>query len=187
MKFKESVLAHQLLDGLQGIEIGGSAHNPFGLNTVNVDRYPGTADTVFKRAEFDLCGEMLPVDVVAFGDNLPFEDKSYDFIVSSHVIEHFYDPIATLAEWARVARKYIYIICPHKERTTDQHKPITTTCELEARHQNPKAEYQDKHWNIWDTQSFVDFVTHLGYRVHTVQDIDDKVGNGFTVVIELTN
>lgn len=184
MKFKESQLAHQLLDGLTGIEIGGSAHNSFGLNTINVDRYPDM-DTVFKRAEIELCGEAMPVDVVAFGDALPFSDKSFDFVISSHVIEHFYDPIKTLAEWARVARKYIYIICPHKERTIDQPKPITTIAELQVRHQNPKGDYQDTHWNIWDTQTFVDFVTQLGYRVHTVQDIDDKVGNGFTVVIEL--
>lgn len=37
MKFQESALAHKLLDGLNGIEIGGSAHNSFGLNTRNVD------------------------------------------------------------------------------------------------------------------------------------------------------
>lgn len=184
MKFKESELAHQLLDGLTGIEIGASAHNPFGLNTLNVDRY-GSMDTIFKRAEIELAGEAVPVDVVAFGDALPFEDKSFDFVISSHVIEHFYDPIKTLSEWSRVARKYIFIICPHKERTNDREKPLTTIDELITRHQNQKSDYQDTHWNIWNTQTFVDFVTHLGYRVHTVQDIDDKVGNGFTVVIEV--
>ena len=31
IKFAESKLAHQFLDGLTGLEIGGSAHNPFGL------------------------------------------------------------------------------------------------------------------------------------------------------------
>ena len=35
MKFKESALAHKYLDGLKGLEIGASAHNPFGLDTVN--------------------------------------------------------------------------------------------------------------------------------------------------------
>jgi hypothetical protein len=88
MKFKESNLAHQLLDGLKGIEIGGSAHNPFGLDTINVDRY-SSMDTVFKLAEIELNGEALPVDIVAPGDRLPCADKSYDFIISSHVIEHF--------------------------------------------------------------------------------------------------
>ena len=36
MKFKEHILAHKFLDGLQGLEIGAAAHNPFGLKTRNV-------------------------------------------------------------------------------------------------------------------------------------------------------
>lgn len=81
MKFKESVLAHSLLDGLKGVEIGASAHNPFGLDTVNVDRYPGD-DTVFKKEEIKLCGHAAAVDVVAPGDKLPFPDKSLFVSVS---------------------------------------------------------------------------------------------------------
>ena len=34
--FREHALAHQLLDGLTGLEIGAAAHNPFGLRTRNV-------------------------------------------------------------------------------------------------------------------------------------------------------
>src|SRR5665213_800939 len=49
MKFKESAMAHKLLDGLEGLEIGGSAHNAFGLKTRNVD-YCGDM-TVFKEEE----------------------------------------------------------------------------------------------------------------------------------------
>ena len=41
-RFQESQLAHQLLDGLTGLEIGGAAHNAFGLDTMNVDRVPHT-------------------------------------------------------------------------------------------------------------------------------------------------
>lgn len=41
MKFPESALAHKYLDGLKGIEIGGAAHNSFGLDTINVDRLGG--------------------------------------------------------------------------------------------------------------------------------------------------
>jgi hypothetical protein len=36
-KGNESQLAHHLLDGLNGIEIGASVLNPFGLDTLNVD------------------------------------------------------------------------------------------------------------------------------------------------------
>ena len=32
--FKESAIAHQFLDGLNGIEIGGNTQNSFGLETL---------------------------------------------------------------------------------------------------------------------------------------------------------
>ena len=34
--FPESRLAHLILDGLEGLEIGPAAHNPFGIKTRNV-------------------------------------------------------------------------------------------------------------------------------------------------------
>ncbi len=46
MKFRESQLAHKYLDGLKGLEIGGSEHNSFGLDTLNVD-YTDDMTTVF--------------------------------------------------------------------------------------------------------------------------------------------
>src|SRR5450755_403731 len=114
MKFKESALAHELLDGLEGIEIGGSAHNAFGLQTRNVD-YSGALDTPFKQQEIKLCGECMPVDVVSLGDRLPLGDSTVDFVISSHVIEHFPDPIKTLKEWHRVVKAggSLYVIAPH--------------------------------------------------------------------------
>lgn len=131
MKFRESKLAHKYLDGLVGLEIGGSAHNPFGLNTKNVD-YTADLDTVFKQEEIKLCGEALKVDIVAPGDQLPVPDNSQDFVISSHVIEHFFDPIKALKEWLRVVKPggYIFVIGPHKERTFDKERSRTSLREL---------------------------------------------------------
>jgi len=131
VKFRESKLAHKYLDGLVGLEIGGSAHNPFGLNTKNVD-YTADLDTVFKQEEIKLCGEALKVDIVAPGDQLPVPDNSQDFVISSHVIEHFFDPIKALKEWLRVVKPggYIFVIGPHKERTFDKERSRTSLREL---------------------------------------------------------
>jgi SAM-dependent methyltransferase len=184
--FRDSALAHQLLDGLKGVEIGGSSHNCFGLDTINVDIYPGM-DTVYKKAEIDLCGEAMPVDVVAPGDALPFPDKSFDFVISSHVIEHFFDPIKALKEWARVARKYIYIIVPQPDaEPSDRGKLITPLDTLLARHSGEIPEKKtDEHHTRWTCETFIQMCAALGFHVSHWQNPDDKVGNGFTVVIDL--
>ena len=186
-KFPESALAHAYLDGLDGIEIGGSAHNAFGLKTRNVD-YTTDMNTSFKRAEIEMCGEAMPVDIVAPGDDLPFEDESVDFVLSSHVIEHFFDPIRALEEWLRVARKWVFIICPQRDALpSDVDQPLTPLDELLARHSGeiaPQVHDTDEHLTRWTSAGFVAMCEARGWVVDFVQDPDDKVGNGFTVVID---
>lgn len=186
--FPESRLAHKYLDGLVGLEIGGSIHNPFGLNTKNVD-YTDSSDTVFKREEMDKRGSFLSVDIVAPGDNIPVLGESQDFIISSHVLEHFPDPIKTLKEWYRIVKQggYIFMIVPHKERMFDRNRPRTTFEELKERHETgiypvPKS----NHYSVWATEDLLDLVEkmNLDWKVVDFQDSDDKVGNGFAVVIK---
>ncbi len=187
MKFPESPLAHQLLDGLKGLEIGGAAHNAFGLDTLNVDRIEQShPDFVpYATEQRGICGEVMPVDVVAPGDQLPFPDKSFDFIISSHVIEHFWDPIGAIKEWARVARKYIYIICPHRDALpSDRDKPLTTLEELWRRHHGElRVRGGDEHFSRWLPDTFAAMCESAGFVICKRQSVDDKVGNGFTVVI----
>jgi SAM-dependent methyltransferase len=189
MTFKDSALAHQLLDGLTGLEIGGAAHNPFNLNTKNVDKF-STDDPRFApygKAQMELCGKIMPVDIVAPGDSIPVPDKSFDFVISSHVIEHFFDPIKALKEWARIARKYIYIICPQPDALeSDRGKLITGLQELLARHAGEiPAKDTDEHHTRWTCGTFREMCAALGFHVSEWQEKDDKVGNGFTIVIDL--
>lgn len=187
IKFPESRLAHQLLDGLHGIEIGGSAHNPFGLKTLNVD-YTDDYSTGFKQGEIETCGEFLKVDIVASGDDLPFKDNVWDFVISSHVIEHFYDPVKTVKEWLRVVKPggYVYIIAPHKERTFDKGRPRTSLAEIVDRHDHPNPPVPDHHghYSVWITNDFLDICNYYQWPVVAVQDVDDKVGNGFAIAIQ---
>ena len=187
MKYQESKLAHILLDGLFGIEIGGSAHNDFGLNTQNVD-YSGSEDTIYKCEEIKLCNESMHVDIVAPGDNLPLSNESQDFVISSHVLEHFPDPIKALNEWYRVIRRggYIFMIVPHKERTFDKERERTTLKELIDKHEGRVKLKDDfeKHHSVWITEDLISLIGYLGWNLVFFQDIDDKVGNGFTIVIQ---
>lgn len=187
-KFRESKLAHEFLDGLKGLEIGGSAHNPFGLNTRNVD-YCADLTTVFKLEEVRMCGEALKVDVVAPGDELPLPDESEDFVISSHVIEHFFDPIKAIKEWLRVVRPggYVFIVAPHKERTFDKDRSRTPLQELLDRHSGkiPRpAVDTHEHYSVWITEDLLEVSSHFKWNVVACQDADDKVGNGFTLLIQ---
>lgn len=124
------------------------------------------------------------VDVVARGDELPFDDDSHDFVFSSHVIEHFPDPIRALLEWQRVARRYVVVVAPHKERTFDSDRQLTSVEELVERHRTGFQTDEDAHWSVWTCESFVDMCELLGFGVIDHRDPDDKVGNGFVVVLD---
>ena len=184
--FPESKLAHKYLDGLKGVEIGGSYHNAWGLDIINVDR----ADPPEGNGSREACGEDLPVHVIANGDKLLFEDKSFDFVISSHLLEHIFDPIKALKEWQRVARQYIFIVVPHKDRCNDKQRSVTTVTELIGRHRGTLKESDegdssiDAHHNVWTTESFLTLCKTLGFNVIDYLDVDDKVGNGFAIVID---
>lgn len=174
------------LHGLKGVEIGAASHNRFYLDALNVDRYAGD-DTVYKRAERRVAKKHAPVDVVAPGDELPFADDSHDFVFSSHVIEHFPDPVKALLEWHRVARKYVVVIAPHHARTFDADRPLITVAELIERHRSGFHSDEDRHWSVWTCESFLELCEALDLHVVDSQDPDDKIGNGFTVVIDASS
>jgi len=204
VNFPDSNLAHKYLDMLKGIEIGGAAHNSFHLpNCINVD-YTDDMNTVFKLGEEELCGEKMKVDVVAQGDDLPFEDESQDYVISSHVMEHFFDPIKALKEWYRVIKPggFIFIIAPTHYSLAGETRPCTKLQELIDRHEGKlKKEDVDMdtlgtfagkgapmnehgHWSVWDLVDFLPICEYLGYKVVESLEKDDKVRNGFCVVVQ---
>lgn len=180
-----SALANHYLRGKRGLEIGGAYHNRFYLNTLNVDY---TDDkTLFKQAELNKFKKSLKIDIIAKGDELPFKDNVWDFVINSHVLEHFYDPIKTINEWMRVIKPdgYLFMIIPHKERTFDRDRERTTLKELIDRHNTPKENYDPYcHHSVWITQDLLELCKYMNLNVVDYQDVDDKVGNGFTIVIK---
>jgi len=229
-RYPPSKLALKYLEKLHGVEIGASTQNGFTLpRSINVD----FADEEGGLWQDKACPPAV-VNIVADGADLPFKDATLDYVLASHVIEHFFDPVKALREWYRVIRPggVIFIIAPHHDRTFDRYREVTPVQELIDRSTGKlsitdyaKAVSQDAmtaigmqgrgqfdrvyphlliggpdkplpgpgwahyteddhhHWSVWRTADFVALVKRLGMSVAEVQDVDDKVGNGFTVVI----
>ena len=180
---RQSAFVHRHLDGLEGIEIGASAHNDFGVTAMNVDRYD-SMDTKYKQEEWSLCGRKRPVDLVSPGDDLPFEDDTVDFVLASHVLEHFPDPVRALKEWTRVAKQKVVVVVPHRDRTFDHDRSLTPIDEFVQRHESAFTSADDHHWSVWTLESFREMCDRFGFTVLDDIDPDDKVGNGFIVVID---
>ena len=56
------------------------------------------------------------------------DSAKYDFILSSHMLEHTANPLRALSEWTRVLKEvgFLVIILPHKDGTFDRQRPVTT-------------------------------------------------------------
>jgi predicted SAM-dependent methyltransferase len=55
-------------------------------------------------------------------------DETYDFVMSSHVIEHIANPIRALKEWRRILKPdgaAIFVV-PHRDYGFDHRRPLTT-------------------------------------------------------------
>lgn len=55
-------------------------------------------------------------------------DSSYDFVLSSHCLEHVANPLAALKEWFRITRPggWLVLALPDPRRTFDHRRPVTT-------------------------------------------------------------
>jgi SAM-dependent methyltransferase len=63
---------------------------------------------------------------------IEIDSDSYDFVLSSHTIEHTANPLAVLMEWTRVLKPdgALILIVPHKEGTFDHKRPVTPLAHL---------------------------------------------------------
>jgi SAM-dependent methyltransferase len=61
-------------------------------------------------------------------------DGAYDFVLSSHCLEHAANPLQALREWRRVTRPggHLVLVLPDPARTFDHRRPVTTLEHLRA-------------------------------------------------------
>lgn len=192
-KTRNSEIVNKYLLGLKGIEIGGSSFANYGIDAINIDRIDIIKTDInnfyFKDQIMSYCNYIKKVDLISDGDNLPFKDNTLDFVFTSHVLEHFYNPIKALKEWYRVTKVggYVFMIIPHKERTFDKDRERTTLNELIKRNNetiNTNQKFEDKHHSVWITEDILELCKYLNMNVIEYHDVDDAVGNGFIIVIQ---
>ena len=197
--FPESQLAHSLLDGLHGIEIGPAAHNPFGLQTLSVglSKQLNPADyEKFEREQLSRCGKVAEIDISADASSLPIPDDSTDFVIHSHVWEHLFDSLGALEEWVRVVRDggYIFVIVPKRDALpSDRTRPVTSIEELVLRRnsgsETAPIQPATQHRTVFSPELLFEIEGWFNrtrsdavlVRV-AFQETDDKVGNGHTII-----
>ncbi len=187
--------------GGRGVEIGGSAHNDFLIpNTINVD-FTDSLDTIYKKDEIRLCGRAMVVDVVAFGDSLPFADSRFDFLINSHVFEHQPNPLKCLLEWCRVVRPggIVFSVVPHRNAlAADAALPLTTLAHQvrdfirgETTETHPVEDGSGKfgHYHRYSFDSYAELISFFNgvfspTKLEILESlvVDDRVGNGYSFV-----
>lgn len=60
------------------------------------------------------------------------ENESYDFVISSHTIEHMANPLKALYEWKRVLKRggTLLLCAPDRDKTFDHRRRTTTLSHL---------------------------------------------------------
>src|ERR1700716_505239 len=82
------------------LEVGGG-QNPHPRSNVIVDKY--VDDNFHRSGDLKILKhqEFLNAD----GENLPFKDKEFDYVICCQVLEHVENPVRFLSEQFRVAKK----------------------------------------------------------------------------------
>jgi SAM-dependent methyltransferase len=133
--------ARGLFTGKVGIEFGGpssifGAHGIFPvyplaarIDNCNFDYQTLWEGTITPPSGFRFDERREPgKQFVAEATDLGFlPDNSYDFVLSSHMIEHSANPIKALHEWLRVLKPggTLLLVLPHRDGTFDHRRPVT--------------------------------------------------------------
>lgn len=127
------------LSGLRGLEIGGPSERFRSGSICPAYGRLAACDAVQWRAAtaWHTLDEEAPyapdgapagrLHVIAQEQLRGLPDAAWDVVLSSHVIEHFANPLAELAAWRRVLvpEGWLLMVAPHGAGTFDHRRPVT--------------------------------------------------------------
>lgn len=90
----------RIKSGMRVLEVGGG-HNPHPYAHVVVDKF--VDDNTHRSGDIAVLKNQT--FIAADGENLPFKDKEFDYVICCQVLEHVQNPVKFLSEQFRVAKK----------------------------------------------------------------------------------
>ncbi|MFG0831068.1 methyltransferase domain-containing protein [Pseudomonas sp. CJQ_7] len=200
-------LAHKYCLG-SGIELGAAAHNAFYLpDCLNVAPSDGvgyvherdlTDYIKYRDAQLQRTGSVLPVDLVGDFQAIQCADQSFDYLVSSHVIEHAPNTLAAFIESQRVLKNFGVFFCIFPKRiaaASDALRALTPLSLLIQAYEEkldihgmPETDWRE-HYHVFSLQSMIKVINYLNsaglgsWYIECVEETDSKVGNGHTLVL----
>lgn len=133
-------LCRSYVTGAHGVEIGGPSRIFSGAGRIplydvaaKIDGLNFSSETVWaselgEDRPFVFGKKVLGRQFVREASHFPdIDTAAFDFVLSSHVIEHLANPLRGLREWGRVLREggVLVLVVPHKDATFDHRRPVT--------------------------------------------------------------
>lgn len=207
MNVKGMALANKYCQGT-GLEIGAAAHNAFYLpdciNLAPCDGesflYPQDLEdyTHYKQEQANYAAEPAKVDALGDFLDIPFRDESFDYLITSHVIEHVPNLFAAYVEAGRVVKNEGVFFCIFPNRNaepTDRVRALTTLDQMIDAYEKgidmskiPEHLWRGHHL-VLSLQSMlraINLINNVGlghWLLESIEETDSKVGNGHTVVL----
>jgi SAM-dependent methyltransferase len=164
----------------RGFEIG-ALHNPAqlaaGCSVRYIDKFPLEE---LRRRNPDVAPDSIvaPEIICDSHDLHPLPDRSADFLVASHVLEHLHNPLAALVDWHRVLRPGGRLVCvvPDARYTFDIGRPLTPLSHLLWDYANDGTELK--------RLSDLFHIAECNLNLHDQLDADGAVELGRTILRE---
>jgi SAM-dependent methyltransferase len=185
-----------------GIELG-ALHSPFPVPSTARVEYVDRLSTPQLRAEYPELADLPLVDVdrVDDGERLAtVADRSQDFVIASHFLEHCEDPVGTIEAHLRVLRPggVLLLALPDRRRGIDRHRDATTLEHLVADHEQGPEASRAGHYREWarlvdlplgnigadEVETHAAALQQRGYSIHFHCWTDDEFRRQMQAIIE---
>jgi len=165
-----------------GIEIG-ALQNPIAVRPDTHVRYADRLTLAEARAHYPELNSMALVDPAIICDAAvlgPVADRSVDFVIANHVLEHLVDPLAALGEWLRVVRPggYVYVAIPEHTNPLDKLRNVTELDHLIAdfKCRGERQKFDRDHYREWVASTRPDFSAEQRANYE-----EDLVSRGYSI------